>query len=91
MKERIEQKIMQNISVEFLEVKDISQAHVGHSGWREGGETHFIITIISSDFINKGLLARHKQLYEILSSEMKSGIHALQLQLHSPEEAKTQT
>jgi BolA protein len=86
MKQRIKSKILQSMSVEFLEVSDVSHHHVGHAGWRDDGETHFKIKLVSSSFIGMNQIARHRMIYAILAAELQDKIHALQLQLETPEE-----
>ncbi|MEL0185037.1 MAG: BolA family protein [Hyphomicrobiales bacterium] len=61
-----------------LEIKDVSDDHKGHAGWREGGETHFHIYIVSNAFINKSKLECHKIINELLSEEIKN-IHSLSI------------
>ena len=61
-----------------LDVVDVSDQHKGHSGWREGGQTHFHITIVSDHFIGKSKLERHKIINELLSDEIKM-IHSLSI------------
>jgi BolA protein len=85
MKKRIESKILQSMNVESLEVLDVSHHHVGHAGWREGGESHFRVKVISRDFFGMNALTRHRMLYTILSAELKDKVHALELQLETPE------
>jgi BolA protein len=43
-----------------LDVTDESEQHRGHGGWREGGETHFRLDIVSPVFAGKGRIERHR-------------------------------
>tara|TARA_Y100000768_G_scaffold136925_1_gene101921 strand:- start:1492 stop:1782 length:291 start_codon:yes stop_codon:yes gene_type:complete len=61
-----------------LDITDVSDKHKGHSGWKEGGQTHFHITIVSDHFINKSKLERHKIINELLFDEIKM-IHSLSI------------
>ncbi len=61
-----------------LDITDVSDRHKGHSGWKEGGQTHFHITIVSDHFINKSKLERHKIINELLFDEIKM-IHSLSI------------
>mgnify|MGYP001159669866 FL=1 len=61
-----------------LDIADVSEKHKGHSGWKEGGQTHFHITIVSDHFINKSKLERHKIINELLIDEIKM-IHSLSI------------
>ena len=53
-------------------------------------ETHFRVYIISDAFEKKRQLQRHKMIYGLMADEMakEGGIHALQLQTRTPEEAE---
>ena len=50
MAERIAAKLEAALSPERLNVIDESHQHQGHGGWREGGETHFRVDIVSQTF-----------------------------------------
>ncbi len=86
MRERIIQKLQDNLHITQLEVIDESYLHHGHSGHRDGGETHFHVTVVSPDFTGKSKVARHKMIYAILEAELKERIHALGLVVRAPEE-----
>lgn len=77
MKDKIRTKL-QVLEPSMLEINDVSSQHKGHSGWRDGGETHFEIVIASKQFDNLSKVERHKLIYKILENEMKV-IHALQI------------
>jgi len=85
-KDRIEEKLTAALSPQRLEIKDDSHEHEGHSGWREGGETHFRVEIVSQSFAGESRVDRQRRIYEILSDELDSGLHALQLKALTPEE-----
>ncbi len=77
--------IVEKLSVKFapehLEVIDESAKHRGHAGWREGGETHFRVRIATREFAGKPRLAQHRAVMETLDSELKSGVHALAVEV----------
>ncbi len=52
-----------------------------------GTEDHWRATVISTGFTGKSLLERHRLVMAALTEEMKGPIHALTLDLKSPEEA----
>ena len=81
MSDTIAQKIKAKLSPQQLDVKDVSDEHFGHSGWREGGGTHFKVTIKASVFIGKSRLQRHRMVNAILADELANNIHALELDL----------
>ena len=65
------------LSPSFLEVRDDSHKHAGHAGWREGGETHYHVTIASPKFNGLRKVQIHQQIYALLDAEFRSGLHAL--------------
>ena len=69
-----------------LDLVDESSQHAGHSGWREGGGTHWRLAIVSRRFAGKPTVARHRMVYEALGELMKDPIHALAISARSPEE-----
>ncbi|MGO1119308.1 BolA family protein [Rhodovibrionaceae bacterium A322] len=85
--ERIEQKITQALSPEQLDVIDDSAKHQGHGGWREGGETHFRVVVVSQLFEGMTRVARQQKIYQLLAEEMAERVHALQLKCVTPAEA----
>ena len=86
IKDRIREKLSLKLTINKLEIEDDSAKHAGHSGSREGGETHFNIKVVSPDFIGKNKVARHKLVYDALKDEMKERIHALSIKALAPEE-----
>lgn len=69
-----------------LSIEDESSRHRGHAGWREGGETHFKVEIVSQAFAGQGRVARQRLVYAALSDELAAGLHALALTTLTPEE-----
>ena len=69
-----------------LEVLDESEQHHGHSGWREGGETHFRVDIVSQAFAGKSRLERHRLVNAALAEELAGGVHALAIVARAPGE-----
>jgi BolA protein len=84
----ITEKLMQAFVPESLEVVDESHQHVGHAGHRPGGETHFRVHIVADAFKGKSRLERHRMINETLSSEFKSGVHALAIHALAPGETE---
>ena len=64
-----------------LEVVDDSEAHRGHAGYQEGGESHFTVRIVSDRFAGLSRLARHRAVHAALGSELMGEIHALALEI----------
>ena len=69
-----------------LAVLDESDQHIGHGGWREGGETHFRIDIVSETFSGKSRVERHRLVNEVLKGAFDRGLHALAIQAKAPGE-----
>lgn len=63
-----------------LEIIDESEDHRGHSGYREGGQSHFRIRMASSAFAGRSRLQRHRLIHETLG-DIVPRIHALALEL----------
>ena len=77
----IEQKLEQAFTPEFLEVVNESFMH----NVPEGSESHFKVTVVSADFEEKRLIARHRLINQTLSDELKM-IHALAIHTLTPDE-----
>lgn len=69
-----------------LSVVDESARHRGHGGWREEGETHFAIEVVSQAFAGKPRLARQRLVNELLAGEFAAGLHALSIVARAPAE-----
>ena len=84
-KTRIEQKLstLQPVSIAVI---DDSEKHRGHGGYREGGETHFTVRIVSPAFTGLNRLARHRLVNDLLADELKERVHALAIEARAPEE-----
>jgi stress-induced morphogen len=52
-----------------------------------GTEDHWHATVISKAFTGKSLIARHRLVMGSLAAEMKGPIHALTLDVKTPDEA----
>ena len=78
-------KLTQQFRPVHLEVIDESERHRGHSGWREGGETHFRVRIATQQFADKPRLAQHRAVMAALDAELKAGVHALAIEVLPPE------
>ena len=81
--ERIAATLRQALGATEVMVEDESALHAGHAGAASGGG-HFQVTVVSPRFEGKGLVARHRMVYEALASEMQHAIHALALTTLTP-------
>ena len=77
----IAQKLNAALTPQQINVEDVSDKHAGHAGWREGGGTHFEVTVKAMAFSGKSRLQRHRMVNEILVDELTNSIHALELHL----------
>jgi BolA protein len=84
---RIKQKLLAGLEPISLDVVDESHLHAGHSGAREGGQTHYRIKVASPRFSGKGRVERHRMVYALLADEIAQGVHALALQTLAPGES----
>ncbi|WP_121062230.1 BolA family protein [Chachezhania antarctica] len=64
-----------------IDVIDESEAHRGHAGYQEGGQSHFRIVIRSDDFEGMSRIARHRSIHEALGKDIMGRIHALSLDI----------
>lgn len=69
-----------------LELVDQSEAHRGHAGWRDGGETHFDLKVVSAAFAGKSRVQRQRLVLGALKAEFDAGLHALTIQARAPDE-----
>ena len=84
--DRIRTKLETALSPATLEIVDDSHKHAGHSGAREGGETHFTVTVVSDVFAGKSRIERQRLVYGLLAEEMAERVHALALNTRAPGE-----
>ncbi len=68
-----------------LDVIDESNRHRGHSGWREGGETHFRVRIATPQFAGKARVLQHREVMSALKEELDAGVHALAIEVLPPD------
>lgn len=83
--ERIRLLLESALEPESLEVEDDSHKHAGHEG-AKSGLGHFNVSIISSHFNGKNMLARHRAVYAALDDMMKTDIHALAIEAIASDE-----
>lgn len=81
-KEELEGLLSTNFKCEFLEVLNESHRH----SVPKNSETHFKVTIVTSDFAEKTKVARHQAIYALTQYLMDQGLHALALHTYLPEE-----
>ncbi|WP_299965355.1 BolA family protein [uncultured Roseobacter sp.] len=76
-RQQIEDRLRDAFAPERLEVVDDSESHRGHSGYPEGGESHFNVAIRAPQFKEMNRLARHRAIHAALGPQLMAEIHAL--------------
>lgn len=84
--ERIRLAIGNGLNLERLEITDESHLHAGHAGARPGGETHYSVTVVSSEFAGLSRVARQRRVYALLEAEFETGLHALTVRALTPDD-----
>ena len=82
----IEAKLRAAFAPSVLEIEDQSESHRGHSGFQEGGETHFHVRIVSDRFGGQSRVNRQRAIYAALADEIAGPVHALSLEARAPGE-----
>ena len=80
VRDEIEQRLTTAFAPEVVQIQDDSEKHRGHGGWREGGETHFTVTIRASALAALGRVERHRAVHRALG-DLTTRIHALALDI----------
>lgn len=86
----IRRKLTEALDPAVLHIVDDSEKHKGHAGYRDGGETHFTVTVVSAAFEGEGRIARQRRVYAILAEELAGPVHALSIRALTPAEASKQ-
>ena len=82
----ITQALQERLHPAELTVRDESEQHHGHAGWREGGETHFRLDIVADAFAGKSRVERHRLVNDVLAGAFDRGLHALAIKARAPGE-----
>ena len=82
--ERIREKLTDAFAPVALEIADESEAHRGHAGFQDGGESHFRVAITAEAFAGQSRIARHRAVHAALGPELMNEIHALALDIRAP-------
>ena len=77
--EEIREKLEAIFAPRELRVEDESEQHRGHAGYREGGNTHFRVTIRAEAFAGLSRIERHRLVHAALGPDLVERIHALAL------------
>lgn len=76
-----------------LELEDDSWKHAGHHheggiDAKDGGESHFQLTIVSDAFVGQTRVARQRAVNAVLKEELAGPVHALSIRAQTPQEAQ---
>lgn len=82
----IRSKLTDAFAPDQLEVIDDSARHEGHLGHDHGGETHFVVKIVAAEFAGLSRVERQRRVYAVLAHELRTQIHALQVETKAPGE-----
>ena len=79
MQERMKRKLIDEFKPQQLDIIDESEDHRGHSGYREGGETHFRIVMRAQSLKGMSRVASQRAVMACVKAEMAERVHALAL------------
>src|SRR3954467_8788600 len=84
----IDNKLRTRFAPTRLSIEDESSRHHGHSGYREGGESHFRVEIVSAAFEGKSRVARQRLVYAALKAELDAALLAWAVRPRPPKEKR---
>lgn len=82
----IREKLTQELNPETLEIINESQKHADHASSPKTGQSHFKVLVVSQSFLGLHKVARFRKVHKILQKEMNGPVHALSLDLKTPDE-----
>ena len=88
----IREKLTLAFAPQRIELEDDSWKHAGHHheggmDAKDGGESHFQLTIVSNAFEGQGRVARQRAINAALKDELAGPVHALAVRAMTPAEA----
>ncbi|UUM31142.1 BolA family protein [Vibrio japonicus] len=86
LQEVIETKLHNALDPEHLKVINESYMH----NVPAGSESHFKVIVVSNKFDGLRLIARHREVNQVLADELADHIHALSIHTYTPQEWKAQ-
>lgn len=87
----IREKLTSALQPLVLEIEDDSGRHAGHHheggmDGREGGESHFNLTVVSAAFEGQSRVLRQRTINTLLRDELAGPVHALSIRAFTPAE-----
>jgi BolA protein len=86
LESQMREKLMVGLRPTRMDLVNESHLHAGHQSSPGTGESHFRLLIVSDAFIGKSRVERHRVVNNILSEELKGGVHALAIKACAPGE-----
>ncbi len=83
---RMREKLMIGLRPTRLDLVNELHLHEGHRSSPGTGESHFRLLIVSEAFAGKSRVERHRLINDLVSSELKDGVHALAIKACAPGE-----
>lgn len=83
---RMRDKLTAALQPSRLDLVNESHLHSGHASSPGTGESHFRVLVVSAAFAGKSRLERHRIVNEVLSAELRDGVHALAIKALAPDE-----
>jgi len=81
VQQSIVKKLREALSPSHLQVDNISHMHAVPAN----AETHFDVVVVSDAFEGLRAVQCHQRIYQLLSEELSSGVHALAIHAFTPE------
>lgn len=82
----LERRLRAGLDPEMIEIVDESERHRGHAGYREGGESHFRLTIRAAVLDGVGRVEKHRAIHSAIGPELMARIHALAIHVVAPDQ-----
>ncbi|WP_116365201.1 BolA family protein [Parahaliea mediterranea] len=82
VQEQIESTLNEALAPAYLDVANESHMH----SVPPNSETHFRVVAVSDAFAGQRKVARHQRIYGLLAAQLAGPVHALALQLYTPDE-----
>lgn len=79
----IRKALQDAFDIEALDVMDESEAHRGHAGYQEGGQSHFRVRIAAPELSAMSRVQRHRAVHAAIGPDLMGRIHALALEIEA--------